>query len=74
MYLTHMYFVAAIIVVLHKLTGELLPLLVTLASIALSVLGALVVHRYIERPITRWLRRNLAPAKRSEPVAQPVSG
>ena len=74
MYLTHMYFVAAIIVVLHKLTGELLPLLVTLASIALSVLGALFVHRYIERPITRWLRRNLAPAKRSEPVAQPVSG
>lgn len=56
MYLTHMYFVAASIIVLRKLTGATPPWLEVLSAIVLSVLFAIPVHRFVELPLGRRLR------------------
>lgn len=61
MYLTHMYFVGASIVVISKLAGPTAPWLEVTSSILLSVLVAIPVHRLVEKPMGRWLRRLPGP-------------
>lgn len=56
MYLTHMYFVAASIIIIRKLMPATDIWLEVISSIALSVLIAIPVHRYVEKPANRYLR------------------
>jgi exopolysaccharide production protein ExoZ len=72
MYLTHMYFVAASIMIVRKLTGTPLPWLDVASAIVLSVAISIPVHRYLEAPIGRWLRRLDSRAQR-RPGAIPSS-
>lgn len=56
MYLTHMYFVAGSIVIINKLAGPTASWLEVFSSIVLSVLFAIPVYHFVEKPITRNLR------------------
>lgn len=57
MYLTHMYFVAAAIVIVRRFVGTAMPWLEVVSAIALSVVFAVPVYSFVERPIQRRLRR-----------------
>jgi exopolysaccharide production protein ExoZ len=69
MYLTHMYFVAGSIVVIRKLVPPTDAWLEIASSILLSVLIAIPVHRYVEKPVGRALRRLEPRFRRSSAVA-----
>ncbi len=57
MYLTHMYFVAGSIIIIRRLVPPTDAWLEIVSSIILSVLIAIPVHRFVELPIGRALRR-----------------
>ncbi len=67
MYLTHMYFVAASIVVISRVAGPQAPWLEVVSSIILSVLISIPFHHYVEKPMSRWLRA-VPPLRRHRPA------
>ena len=57
MYLTHMYIVAASILVVQKLTGSAIPWLDVMLSVTLSIAVSIPIWRLVDRPIYKTLRR-----------------
>ena len=73
LYLVHMYVVAAVLLIVHRLTGASLPWLEVPLAIGLSILSAILVLVLIERPIGRWLR-GWRTGKRGKDKALPPPG
>jgi exopolysaccharide production protein ExoZ len=57
MYLVHMYLVAISIIVVRKLMGTTVPWLDVALSVGLSVIAAVAIHRFVDKPIHKALRR-----------------
>lgn len=72
LYLIHMYFVGASVVVVHKIVPNLpLPLLVLIA-VASGIAGGIATHLMVEKPLIRLFRRpRAAPAAAAHAVIPP---
>jgi exopolysaccharide production protein ExoZ len=56
-YLIHMYFVAASVLIVRKIVGGDAPLLIAALSLVTTVPASILVHLWFERPLLRCLRR-----------------
>lgn len=72
LYLWHMFGVALVTVAIHRLAPALLYPGMALAMVAGTTVG-LLVYRYVEAPMNRWLRRATRPRRAGPTTIAPLT-